>query len=603
MTKPLQQLRPSLRCPAPMNEACELRDSVMACEGHALVIGGPGSGKTTLALHKAVKRIRDGMLPGQSALFLSFSRAAVARILDASKLESTKAEQAHLSIQTFHSFFWDNLKAHAYLLGAPKKLSILLPQDEKAISGGIGHEDEGWDEWVVERERLFREEGRIAFDLFAPNVTELLNCSSHLLTSLARRYPIIIVDEAQDTGQFAWQCIQMLAPYTQVLCLADLEQQIFDYLPGVGPERVIAIREALHPHEIDLGTQNHRSPDSEILVFGNDILTGKARGAPYKGVSTLAYRPENPTPNWNHILRRALFELCKAIRSQTGKSPETLVILVSNNRSALKVSNALNALGKNVGKAVMHKLLFDEAESLLSARFAAFLLEPKNLVNLEADVATSMELMAAARRATGQGRKEVAKLLEQAIKIRGGKALNINIANALRALITEIALESFSGDPAADWLTIKYALRAANQDELSRVATQLDFLVAFRRGHRISAALSNEWLRDGAYTNARAALDHALAQEQILNGVEAPTGLQVMNFHKAKGKQFDGVVIVREARRTGKSAESSFLWRGDAPPYPKSRRVLRVGITRARVHALLLDPLWPACPILRGHDL
>ncbi|KVQ46105.1 DNA helicase UvrD [Burkholderia cepacia] len=586
-----------------MNEPCALRESVMACEGHALVIGGPGSGKTTLALRKAVKRIRDGMLPGQSALFLSFSRAAVARILDASKLESNKAEQAQLSIQTFHSFFWDILKAHAYLLGAPHKLSILLPQDEKAKSGGLGDDDEGWDEWIVERERLFREEGRISFDLFAPKSIALLTRSSHLLSSIARRHPIIIVDEAQDTGQFAWQCIQMLAPHTQVICLADLEQQIFDYLPGVGPERVIAIREALKPHEIDLGTQNHRSPDSEILAFGNDILTGKARGAPYKGVSALPYRPEKPPPNWNHVLRRALSELFKAIRAQTDEKPETIAILVSSNRSALKMSNALNALGANVGKPVRHKLLFDEAEALLSARFAAFLLEPKNRDQLEADVATSMEMIAAAKRATGKGAKEVAKLLEQANKIRSGKVLNINVTNALRGLISALAVSDFSGDPAEDWLTVKHALRATNQQELTHVAAQLDFLVAFRRGHRISASLAAEWLRDGTYTHARAALDQALAQEQILDGIEPPSGLQVMTFHKAKGKQFDGVIIVREARRTGPVVESSFVWRGDAAPFPKSRRVLRVGITRAKVHTLILDPQWPVCPILAGHKL
>jgi DNA helicase-2/ATP-dependent DNA helicase PcrA len=586
-----------------MSVPCVLRESVMACEGHALVIGGPGSGKTTLALRKAVKRIRDGMLPGQSALFLSFSRAAVARILDASKLESNKAEQAQLSIQTFHSFFWDILKAHAYLLGAPHKLSILLPQDEKAKSGGLEDDDERWDEWVIERERLFREEGLIAFDLFAPNATALLTCSSHLLSSIARRYPIIIVDEAQDTGKFAWQCIQMLALHTQVLCLADLEQQIFDYLPGVGPERVIAIREALRPHEIDLGTQNHRSPDSEILVFGNDVLAGKARGTPYKGVSALPYRPENPPPNWNHLLRRALKELFKAIRMQTSEKPESIAILVSNNRSALKMSNALNALGTAVGKPVRHKLLFDEAEALLSARFAAFLLEPKYPDRLEDDVATSMEMIAAAKRATGKGAKEVAKLLEQANKIRSGKILNINIANSLRSLISSLAASDFSGDPAKDWLTIKHSLRVTNQNELTRVATQLDFLVAFRRGNRISASLAAEWLRDGAYTDARTALDQALAQEQILDGIEPLSGLQVMTFHKAKGKQFDGVIIVREARRTGPVVESSFVWRGDAAPFPKSRRVLRVGITRAKVHTLILDPLWPVCPILAGHKL
>jgi len=586
-----------------MNEPCALRESVMACESHVLVIGGPGSGKTTLALRKAVKRIRDGMLPGQSALFLSFSRAAVARILDASKLESSKVEQAQLSIQTFHSFFWDILKAHAYLLGAPHKLSILPPQDEKAMSGGLGEDDEGWDDWGIERERLFREEGRIAFDLFAPNATELLTRSSYLLSSIAQRHPIIVVDEAQDTGQFAWQCIQMIAPHTQVICLADLEQQIFDYLPGVGPERVIAIREALKPHEIDLGTQNHRSPDSEILAFGNDILTGKVRGAPYKGVSVLRYRPERPPPNWNHLLRRALSELFKAIRAQTKEKLETVAILVPNNRSALKMSNALNALGTNVGKPVRHKLLFDEAEALLSARFAAFLLEPKSHDQLEADVATSMEMIAAAKRATGKGVKDVAKLLEQASKIRSGKALNINIATALRGLLSKLALSNFSGDPAEDWLAVKHALRATNQDELVHVAAQLEFLVAFRRGHRISASLAAEWLRDGTYTHARVALDQALAQEQILDGIEPPSGLQVMTFHKAKGKQFDGVIIIREARRTGSGVESSFVWRGDVAPFPKSRRVLRVGITRAKIHTLILDPLWPNCPILAGHKL
>lgn len=584
-----------------MNEPCVLRDSVLACDGHILVLGGPGSGKTTVALRKAVLRIKQGLEPGQSVLFLSFSRAAVARILDAAKLEATKDERDQLAIQTFHSFFWDIIKAHAYLLGAPRKLSILLPQDEKAISGGIDDEDEGWDAWLVERERLFREDGRIAFDLFAPNATQLLATSSHLLLSIARRHPLIIVDEAQDTGQFAWQCIQMLAARSQVLCLADLEQQIFDFLPGVGPERVIAIRETLQPHEVDLGTQNHRSPDSEILTFGNDILTGKVRGAKYKGVSALLYRPENPPPNWNHLLRRALSDLYRAVETQTGAFPETVAILVANNRSALKMSNALNALGSNVGKHVKHKLLFDEAESLLSARFAAFLLEPKNLTYLESDVATSMEMIASARRATGQARVEVAKLQAQALKIRDGKALNINIANALRGLIAELALSDFTGDPAEDWLTVKHALRATQQAELVRVASQLDFLVAFRRGHRISAGLASEWLRDGAYTNARLALDQALAQEQILDGVEAPTGLQVMNIHKAKGKQFDGVIIVREARRTGAGVDSSFIWRGDDPPYPKSRRVLRVGITRARVHTLILNPLWPPCPLLKGH--
>lgn len=586
-----------------MNEPCSLRRSVLDCERHALVIGGPGSGKTTIALRKAVKRIREGLTPGQSALFISFTRAAVARILDASKLEATKAEREQLSIQTFHSFFWDILKSHGYLLGAPDRLAILMPQDEKALSGGLDKEDEGWEEWLVERERLFREEGRVAFDLFAPNATELLSRSSHLLSAIARKHPIIIVDEAQDTGDHAWQCVNLLAPHVQIICLADLEQQIFDYLPGVGPERVDAIRLALQPHEVDLGFQNHRSPGTEILAFGNDVLSGAARGAPYSGVSSIAYRPENPPPNWNHLLRRALSEVYQAIEGRTGTSARSLAILVANNRSALKMSNALNALGADVGKPVRHKLMFDESEALLSARLAAYLLEPSATNATELKTATCIEMIAKARRSTGQARAEVERLLAQAQKIRNGTARKTALATNLRELITELRNVAFSGDPAADWLSVKQALRASGEVHLLRVAAQLDFLVAFQRGHRISAGLAAEWLRDGAYSNARSALDTALAQEQIMDGIEPIDGIQIMNFHKSKGKQFDGVIIVRETRRSAVGLTSSFVWRGDTSPYPKSRRVLRVGITRAQTHVLLLNPFWPDCPLLAGHAL
>lgn len=579
------------------------RESILACQGHALVIGGPGSGKTTLALRKALARVHAGLVPGQTVLFLSFSRAAVTRVLDAAKLVVPKEELALLSVQTFHSFFWEILKTHAYLLGAPRRLSILLPQDEKALSGGADEDDEGWAEWRGERNRLFWEEGRTAFDLFALHASELLGKSLHVLGNIALSYPLIIVDEAQDTGDKAWQCIEWLAPHTQVVCLADLEQQIFDFLPGVGPERIKAIRAALDPLNVDLGNDNHRSPDTEILAFANDILTTKPRGAPYKGVTAISYGIGENAPNWNHLLRRALSELHRALRADGKGTAKSVVILTMGKGGALKISNALNALGANVGKIVRHKLLFDEAEALLTARFAAFLLEPKRTDDAELDVATGMELLAAAKRATGTGKVAVDKLLEQALKIRAGKALTINIANALREVIGRIREEGFSGDPAADWLFVKHALRQTGQAELMRAASQLDFLVAFQRGHRISAGLAAEWLRDGAYVRARQALDIALAQEQILDGIEEPPGLQVMNIHKAKGKQFDGVILVRELRHTADKPESSFVWRGDDPPYPKSRRLFRVGATRACRHLLILDPVWPACPLLRGHAL
>lgn len=581
---------------------CPKRAAIVACEQHALVLGGPGSGKTTVALRKAVSRIKQGLLPGQTLLFLSFSRAAVARVMDAAKIEVAKSDLKLLSVETFHAFFWRVLKPHGYLLGTPRSLSILVPHDEKALRGGIDEEDDGWNEWLATRDKLLWEQGRVAFDLFAPNAAALLERCEHLPRLIGAAHPLIIVDEAQDTGAHAWRCVELLAPHSQILCLADLDQQIYDFLPGVGPQRVEEIRKALRPFEQNLGSDNGRSPDSEILDFANDILTNRPRGAPYKGVEVIRYNPKGV--NWNVLLRRGMKAIFDAAAAHGKEPPKTIAVLTDTGPNALIASKALSALGEpNKGKAIAHKLHFDEAEALLTARLVAFLLEPKPEAGRDADVAMCMTLLADARKSTGTGKLEVATMIKQSLEVRAGKSSKAAIVGAFRSVLTSLYQQSFSGNPATDWVTVKQALRETSNKDLLRAAQQLDFLFAFQRGDRISAGLADEWLRDGTYTHAREALDLALAQEQLLDGTQALAGVHVMNVHKAKGKQYDGVILIRQPKFVGPKPNSSFVWRGDAEPFPKSRKIIRVAASRARDHLVVLDPVWPACPILKGHKL
>lgn len=580
-------------------EVCDLRQQLLDCNGHALLIGGPGSGKTTIALKKAVVRIGAGMTPGQSVLFLSFSRAAVARVGEATRQEVPRDQRGMLSMQTFHSFFWTLLSTHAYLLGSPKSLRILLPADEQAQYGTIKRKERNlenpeWVKWLAERERLFREEGKIAFELFAPNAGDLLHRSSHVRRLVAQRYPLIIVDEAQDTDVHAWRCIELLAPHAQIVCLADLEQQIFDHLPGIGPERIVAIKASLNPLEIDLGNQNHRSGGTEIATFGQDILLGKVRGSQYLGVSSFSYDPKRPQSS---ILRMAIGMLQRAIRKATGKYGKSVAILTHSGASAAKISAALNA----EPKPVRHKLSFDESEVMLTARFAAYLLEPKLVANRLLDLATALELLATAKRAAGLAAAKQWQVW--ALKVRAGKVPTAKFVQSVLGVMDNLRGQGFSGDPAKDWNRIKRALRDVDDGDLTQVAKNLDYLVAFNRGKRISGDLGAVWVRDGQYTGARKVLDTALSQDQILGGIDDPPGVQVMTVHKSKGKQFDGVIVVRESRHDGQKLVSSIVWWGDEPPYHRSRKILRVAITRAKVHTLMLGPIWPACPIIGPHNL
>ncbi len=581
-------------------EICDLRQSLLDCNGHALVIGGPGSGKTTIALKKAVLRIQTGLTEGQAVLFLSFSRAAVARVGEATRQEVPKPQRGSLSMQTFHSFFWTLLSAHAYLLGCPKSLRILLPSDEQALYGTIKKKDRNeenivWRKWLAERERLFREDGKIAFDLFASNAADLLHRSAHLRRIVAQKYPLIIVDEAQGTNEDSWRCIELLAPLTQIICLADLEQQIFDHLPGIRPERIGSIRDSLHPLEINLGSQNHRSGNTEIAIFANDVLLGNVRGLPYVGISSFQYNPK--LSQQSVILRRAIGMLQRSIRIATGKYGKSIAILTHSGASATKLSVALNT----GAKPVRHKLSFDEAEAVLSARFAAFLLEPKLEANRLSDLATALDLLAAAKRAGGLA---VARQWQEwALKIRAGKLPTAGFVKAVLAVMDDLKEYRFSGDPAKDWNQVKRSLRNAGNEELTGVARNLDYLVAFNRGRRIGSGLGAEWLRDGQYTGAREVLDSSLAQDQILGGIDDPPGVQVMTVHKSKGKQFDGVVLIREGRHDGVQFVSSFVWWGDTAPFHRSRKILRVAITRARIHTLIVQPMFPQCPIVGKHQL
>ncbi|SDX52704.1 UvrD-helicase domain-containing protein [Paracoccus sanguinis] len=82
------------------------RKSVLEEPGHVLVLGGPGAGKTTLAILKAQAGM-SGMKPGQTALFLSVSRAAVQQIITRCKTVLGRDELSRIEVRTYHSFCWE----------------------------------------------------------------------------------------------------------------------------------------------------------------------------------------------------------------------------------------------------------------------------------------------------------------------------------------------------------------------------------------------------------------------------------------------------------------------------------------------------------------
>jgi DNA helicase II / ATP-dependent DNA helicase PcrA len=330
-------------------ELDDTRRAILDADGHLLVEGGPGSGKTTVALLKAA-RMLDTLEPEQRVVFLSFSRAAVRQISDRVGEHLPRTGRNHLEIRTFHAFFMDFVRAHGPLLtGMP---AVFLPPDaenpRKADYDG---------DWEAETRELARRSIYV-FDQLAPVTATLLERSPALRRLYSDRYPLVIVDEFQDTNLDQWRVIQALAQDSTVMMLADPDQRIFEFIPGVDETRLQQAAEALAPERFDLAGDNHRSAGNGILDYANAVLRGQPASRPGTVLDLRYGYPSTPEQVAHKVIPLVQAQLAE----QLGGLPTVAVLALSNTLAAVvseEMSEDRQALDGRTLPAIDHKLVWE----------------------------------------------------------------------------------------------------------------------------------------------------------------------------------------------------------------------------------------------------
>jgi DNA helicase-2/ATP-dependent DNA helicase PcrA len=600
-------------------ELSEKQLEVMASDGHLLVTGGPGSGKTTISILKAAQIAEGGLRAQQKVLFLSFARASVARVVEAIDEEQSIPRDAkrRIEVETYHSFFWRILKAHGYLIGLPRGLDILTPPAEAIALSAIRSEfdvdsklsaqekEDKTKAEKAERRRFAMDEGRICFDLFAPFVGDLLHGSERLRRLLSTMYPVVIFDEFQDTNAEQWNVVRSLGRCARLIALADPEQRIFDFI-GADPERLNHLRKAFNPTEIDFSDANHRSAGTDIAKFGNAILTGKFDQKTYEGIGFKLFEP------YADQAMATLVTCTYAARKRLvdSRTPDwSLAILVPTKKMTRLVSDKFREPPAGM-QAITHSAVVELEAAILGSEIVAHLLQPDAAMRMD----IFLDLLCNYYQGKG-GDRPSKGALEEADRLRkaydkwcaaidaGKNPPGNSILRATFEVYDAACTIVLTGDPDKDWRAVRAVLENGGCKRLREVGTEVRNIRLLERGTQLRQDLTQDWRDNGSYAHALAIVQQAFVQEHFATSAKPERGVVVMNMHKAKGKQFDEVIIFEGWPRIVKKKTVANLDRivrnNDRTEVNDGcRQNFRVSVTRGRQRTTILTPKGDPCVLL-----
>ncbi len=245
------------------------QEAIRHVSGPAMILAGPGSGKTTVITQRVRYLIEEAGVHPASVLVVTFTKAAAVEMKERF-ISLCQGEAMPVSFGTFHSIFFAILKA-AYnysagdIITESRRMDLFreivdemdLEIDDAAdfISGVAGEvslvkgenirpehyysvncSDEVFRSIYQAYNRKLRESRQIDFDDMLLFTWELFKERKDILLAWQKRFKYILIDEFQDINRVQYEIIRMLAaPENNLFIVGDDDQSIYRFR-GAKPE-------------------------------------------------------------------------------------------------------------------------------------------------------------------------------------------------------------------------------------------------------------------------------------------------------------------------------------------------------------------------------
>ena len=280
-------------------------------DGPAMVLAGPGSGKTTVITHRIKNLIEKAEVRPENILVVTFTKAAAISMQKRFSTLMNGGKGQPVTFGTFHSVFYKILrKSRRYeatdILSERQKtdyireiigrygissndiseLSQNIINDIGNIKGNMLNAQE-YEPSCCKKEDFIKvynaynlelkRDGKMDFDDILRECYLLL-CENHTILEQWRElYKYILIDEFQDINRIQMNIIELLAsPLNNIFVVGDDDQSIYGFR-GARPGIMIEFKDYYPEAELIVLDVNYRSTQSIINVAGRVIENNKTR--------------------------------------------------------------------------------------------------------------------------------------------------------------------------------------------------------------------------------------------------------------------------------------------------------------------------------------
>ena len=315
-------------------------------KGPALVLAGPGSGKTRVITYRTKYLIEHHGVDPSNILVITFTKAA-AMEMKQRFLNMTDRKYVTVSFGTFHAVFFGILR-HAYGYSADN--IIREEQRNRFFKEEISHMDleiEDETEFIqnitgeisrVKNERknileyeslscdtksfrklyqkydnLLRRQNLIDFDDMLVYTYELLTQRKDILRAWQNKFQFILIDETQDMNQLQYDIVRLLAaPGNNLFMVGDDDQSIYRFR-GAKPEIMLGfVKDYPEAKQILLDT-NYRSRKQivehalKVIDHNDNRFAKKIKAARPEGNPVITAVFDNQKDEYDCMIEKILF--------------------------------------------------------------------------------------------------------------------------------------------------------------------------------------------------------------------------------------------------------------------------------------------------------